>query len=388
MTSIKYVSVLLLAVSVFVFSSEEQIEAQSTPVSGSYDMYLYEVHGYADIIEQNDYFIMLRYDLPYINSSGTITNTFCNTEFLEYTAGCELTPPKPTFPFSLKSGFVEAKLYSCAGTWTVVSTAIINCSVQEQLELDQPKLPNIGMGLVGIYGKPDSKNAFGKFGPTDNPNKICVSQSSLFVSPLQVCKLVENKGSGWANKAGRTALGEEISSLNGGIMVLMENDLGLPERTFVSKSQLVTPTGQLILVRALPAIVDVAIDTNGDSVFQLGVRRPNSDFVRKSGAVPLQSHVDATATASGVKQNLEAVGDEYLGMDGLKVGFIFYAFLGLILGSLGALMTKNSMVGIFAFVSPVLAGVFVGAVSLAFLFTGLSILLILGSWYFIRKSPE
>ena len=75
-------------------------------------------------------------------------------------------------------------------------------------------------------------------------------------------------------------------------------------------------------------------------------------------------------------------------MDGLKVGFIFYAFLGLILGSLGALMTKNSMVGIFAFVSPVLAGVFVGAVSLAFLFTGLSILLILGSWYFIRKSPE
>ena len=171
-------------------------------------------------------------------------------------------------------------------------------------------------------------------------------------------------------------------------MVLMENDLGLPERTFVSKSQLVTPTGQLILVRALPAIVDVAIDTNGDSVFQLGVRRPNSDFLRKSGAVPLQSHVDATATASGVKQNLEAVGDEYLGMDGLKVGFIFYAFLGLILGSLGALMTKNSMVGIFAFVSPVLAGVFVGAVSLAFLFTGLSILLILGSWYFIRKSPE
>ena len=96
MTSIKYVSVLLLAVSVFVFSSEEQIEAQSTPVSGSYDMYLYEVHGYADIIEQNDYFIMLRYDLPYINSSGTITNTFCNTEFLDDTAGCELTPPKPT----------------------------------------------------------------------------------------------------------------------------------------------------------------------------------------------------------------------------------------------------------------------------------------------------
>ena len=60
----------------------------------------------------------------------------------------------------------------------------------------------------------------------------------------------------------------------------------------------------------------------------------------------------------------------------------------MILGGLGALMTKNSLVGIIAFVSPLLAGVFVGAVSIAFLFTGLSILLVLGSWYFIRRSPE
>ena len=104
--------------------------------------------------------------------------------------------------------------------------------------------------------------------------------------------------------------------------------------------------------------------------------------------MPLQAHIYATATASGVKQNLDAVGDEYLGLSGLQVGFIFYGFLGLVLGGLGAIMTKSSLVGIFAFVSPLLAGVFVGAVSIAFLFTGLSILVVLGSWYFIRKSPE
>ena len=390
MRTLKYIPVLILIlVFSFTLSSSQKIEA-STPVAGSHTMILYETWSYADIIEENDYFVLVRFELPYVNSSETTTGTFCTSDFLDDDAGCELTPPKPTFPFSLKSGFIEAKLYSCSGNWTVVSSSVITCSGTQQLELDQPKFPQIGMGLVGLYGKPDSKNAYGKFGVGDEPNKLCIEQSStLFTAPETVCQLIEVKGSGWgANFGGRTALGTSISSLNGGLMSIMENDLGLPQNTLVSKSQLITPLGQTYLVQSLPAVVDVAIDSEGDSVFQLGVQRPNMDFVRKTGEVPLQTHIYATATASGVKQNLDAVGSEYLGLSGLQTGFIFYGFLGLILGGLGALMTKNSLVGIIAFVSPLLAGVFVGAVSIAFLFTGLSILLVLGSWYFIRRSPE
>ena len=390
MSRIKYLPLFILIFISFSVSQSEKIEA-STPVTGVHDMTMFEAWSYADIIEQNDYFVLVRFEFPYVNALETTVDTFCTSDFLDDDAGCELSPPKPTFPFSLKSGFMEARISSCTnGSWTQAGSNYTCTGGTEQIELDQPKFPSVGMGLVGFYGKPDSKNAVGQFGIGDEPNKVCILQSStLFVSPQTVCKLIEVKGSGWGgNYAGRTALGVSISSLNGGLMAIMENDLGLPQNSLVSKSQLITPLGQTFLVQSLPAVVDVAIDTNGESVFQLGVRRPNSDFIRKSGEVPLQAHIYATATASGVKQNLDAVGDEYLGLSGLQVGFIFYGFLGLVLGGLGAIMTKSSLVGIFAFVSPLLAGVFVGAVSIAFLFTGLSILVVLGSWYFIRKSPE
>jgi len=92
---------------------------------------------------------------------------------------------------------------------------------------------------------------------------------------------------------------------------------------------MVTPTGQTYLEEALQGIVSVAVNSNGNTVFQLGATLTNKDYAPTGYDIPLQDNILATATASGVTENMNYVSSEYLGFSSPMFfgGFIFILLL-------------------------------------------------------------
>ena len=156
----------------------------------------------------------------------------------------------------------------------------------------------------------------------------------------------------------------------------------------VSSKGKVTPSGQVYLEEALQGIVTVAKNAQGESVFQLGVTRPNEGFEPTGASIPLQEIISATATASQVSSNLDIVSGQYLGFDsGAYFGLILFLFIGLLCGALIMVATKSSIMAIITAVLTMLPAVWIGSISIAFLFSFLSLFILLGSWYWIRKEP-
>ena len=100
-------------------------------------------------------------------------------------------------------------------------------------------------------------------------------------------------------------------------------------------------------------------------------------------------NIYATATTTGVTDNLNILSGQYLGFSsGSYFGALMFIVLGIMAAAAVIYATKSSFLGLMGGVMMMLPGMFIGAISIGFLFTLISILIVFGSWYWIRRSPE
>lgn len=356
------------------------------PAAGIPQMSIKEALGFANVtnhrsgVQPNDFFILIRYEL----NIGTAPNTqWCKSpEYLENDSGCELTNPNPEFPFSLKEGRVYVEYQECNGSPA-------SCTGTGIMHLQNAKIPRIGKGLMGIYGEAPAASTFG-FNPSLVPGKVCLKYNSDYFDPAAngswLCQQVQNMNS--LTTPGGNVLAAEISG-SSGILYNLETDLGLPENTLVTTQGLVSTVGEVFLQEALPGIKRVAVDVFGESVFEIGFERPNSSTGAVGVDSGLQNKIVANATAKGTTNDLNIISAQYLGFDsGGYAATIIFIILGLFAGGAVFIATQNAFFSFSALVMMILPGLYIQGVSVAFLFTAISIGIVFGSWYWIRRSPE
>ena len=338
------------------------------PVTSLPPVSIKEAIGFNNIATSraDDFLVLVRYDLDI----GTGPDEFwCKAEFLINDTGCDLNPPNPDYPFSLREGYLYIEYLDSTGT----------------IHRQNRKIPRIDAGLMGIYAEAPASSSFG-FNQSLLPGKVCLRYSSDYFDPngngSWNCRQVSNI------TGGTTALANEISS-DSGILYNLENQIGLPLNTLVSERGMVTPTGQTYLEEALQGIVEVAVNSDGKTVFQLGSTQTNKGYTPTGYNIPLQDNILATATASGVTDNMRYVSSEYLGFDSsMFFGGLIFILLSLFVGGIVISTTNNALLSILSASMMMLPGIFIGAVSIGFIFTALSVFIVLGSWYWLRRSPE
>ena len=333
----------------------------------------------------NDFFVLVRYELEIGDEPHEYwceRNADDISKYLLNDSGGELEVPNPDFPFSLKADRLSM-LYldsvQCGGS------TCPSFPDQTSQHITNLKIPRIGKGLMGLYASSPAGTTYG-FVHSLTPGYVCLEYNSQYFNEdangNQNCQQVVRLTGGTVGLANLISGGE-------GIMYNLESDLGLPENTLVSAQGLVTPAGQMFLEEAMTGIVNIAKNGDGDTVFQLGTVRPNADFQPVGSRSALQTKINATATASGVSDNLDIISSQYLGFeDGKFFGAILFIMLGLFSMVAISYATQNSLLGVMAGISMTLPGLFIGAISIGFLFTIIALFLIFGSWFWIRRSPE
>ena len=337
------------------------------PVTSLPPLSIKEAIGFNNIATSraDDFLVLVRYDLDI----GTGPDEFwCKSDYLINATGCELDPPNPDYPFSLREGYVYIEYIDSTGT----------------IHRQNRKIPRIDAGLMGIYAESPASSSFG-FNQSLLPGKVCLRYSSDYFDPSGNgswnCRQVSNI------TGGTTALANEVSS-DSGILYNLENQIGLPLNTLVSERGMVTPTGQTYLEEALQGIVEVAVNSDGKTVFQLG-SLTNKGYTPTGYDIPLQDNILATATSSGVTENMNYVSSEYLGFNSpMFFGGLLFIVLSLFVGAIVISTTRNALLSILSASMMMLPGIFIGAVSIAFVFTALSVFIVIGSWYWLRRSPE
>ena len=345
---------------------------------------MHEAIGFTDINVPGDAFVLMRYQLQ-TSLAGASNTQWCTEVFLENDTGCELTPPNPEYPFSLREGNISAILWD--------GTTLDADGMPSPLQ-DVTRLPRIHHGLTGIYL--DTGH-----GLNLASTRACFLYSARFETTYPtttnrygdwLCNQSNTGGfidlaPGTGTTPGGIVFGDEISG-GDGIVYNLNNALNLPENTLVSSAGLITPGGQTYLEEALKGSLEVARNSDGITVFQLGLDQLNRNFTPKGSNVALQTRINATATASGVTENLDIIADQYMGMDGMFFGGLVFLFLGLIAGGVVIAVTNNAVFGFIAALMLMLPGMFIGAFSVALVMVFTSIFIVFGSWYWIRRSPE
>ena len=168
-----------------------------------------------------------------------------------------------------------------------------------------------------------------------------------------------------------------------GPMVNLESVRLQPNNTYLNGVNLISPTGAVFALEAF-SFMDRIIP----GAFQLGA----GDSIVTAIATPssesnLQQSIDATAVASGITQDLENVGQQYLGLSGPTTAMIGTMIMAVGLGGLLWGITKSQPLGILGFLSPVTWFMWVRAPTFAVLATLIVVLATLATWYFIRKAP-
>ena len=327
----------------------------------------------------NDFFVLVRYELdigdePYKYWCSQQTATSPNTSmYLLNDTGCNLDIPNPDFPFRLKSGRLQIDYLDSSMTFPT----------SNPVHIELIKIPRIDKGLLGLYATSPAASAYG----WQPGGQVCFRYNTDFfdnaANTTANCRIVSLDTQG-----GTVGLANEISG-GEGILYNLENDLGLPLNTLVSSEGLVTPAGQIYLEEALNGVVTVAINSEGQTVFQLGANRPNRTFTDTGSNIPLSVNIYATATTTGVTDNLNILSGQYLGFSsGSYFGALMFIVLGIMVAAAVIYATKSSFLGLMGGVMMMLPGMFIGAISIGFLFTLISILIVFGSWYWIRRSPE
>ena len=356
------------------------------PAAGIPQMSIKEALGFANVtnhlpgVQPNDFFVLIRYEL----NIGTAPNTqWCKSpEYLEDDSGCELANPNPEFPFSLKEGRVYVEYQECNGSPA-------SCTGTGIMHLQNAKIPRIGKGLMGIYGEAPAASSFG-FNPSLVPGKVCLKYNSDYFDPAAngswLCTQVQNQNA--LSLPGGSVLASEISG-SSGILYNLESDLGLPENTLVTTQGLVSTVGEIFLQEALPGIKRVAVTVTGESVFEIGFERPNNSTGAVGVDSGLQNKIIANSTAKGTKSDLDIISAQYLGFDsGSYAATIIFIILGLFAAGAVFIATQNGFFSLSALIMMILPGLYIQGVSVAFLFTAISIGIVFGSWYWIRRSPE
>lgn len=345
------------------------IAAENIPVAE-----MKEAIGFSNIDKPGDVFVIMRYHLQ-VSLANTPDTQWCTEVFLENDTGCELTPSNPEYPFSLKEDFISAILWDGASFYP--------SGLPEALE-QAPRIPRIHHGLTGIYVEDGLLQS-------DYPDlQACFLYSERFATASRfgdwLCTDVVDATAA-SDTSGGIVFGNEISG-GEGIVYNLNAALNLPENTLVSSEGLITPAGQIYLEEALKGALQVARNDQGITVFQLGLDQLNRNFTPKGSNVELQTRINATATASGVTDNLNIIADQYMGMDGMFFGGLIFLFLGLIAGGVVIAVTNNPVFGFISALMLMLPGIFIGAFSVALVMVFTSIFIVFGSWYWIRRSPE
>ena len=330
-------------------------------------IFIKEALGFNNIASDNagDYFILFRYEL----SIGTSPDQhWCQLAFLVNNSGCSLNPPNPDFPFSLKEGYVYAEYLDSSG----------------QMHIQNTKVPRIYKGVMGMYSEAPASSQFG-FNTNLLPGEVCLkyNQNKFTGGQYQQNCMQVNNITG-----GAVALAEQIAGSRG-ILYNLENDLGLPLNTLVSSAGLITPIGQKYMEEALQGVGVIAVDNAGNSVFELGTVNSNSAYTPVGSSIGLNDKLATPIASTGVGNNLEIISNEYLGFasGGLAATVIFTIF-GIMVGAGIIIATGNPVFALMGTMMMMLPAMFIGGISVGFLFTVISLGTVFGSWYWIRRSPE
>lgn len=145
----------------------------SAQISAAPDLYVNDASCYRSIVDTDDLFCMVRYELPTSSSDG-VSDAWCAE--LHNETGCDETPADPDEPTSLPQNTAFVTMYEgCSGD-DCSSGTILNTS----------RMPRIGYGLGGSYMFPGHSVTWG-----DTSVSICVESSDLLFSPIsQDCQAV------------------------------------------------------------------------------------------------------------------------------------------------------------------------------------------------------
>jgi len=117
------------------------------------------------------------------------------------------------------------------------------------------------------------------------------------------------------------------------------------------------------------------------------MNRPNQNFDPSGYNVPLQNSIDNEIESSKISKNLDVVTAQYLGFEnGSITGGLIFLILALIIAVVTMVTTKSGIMSLLMFAVTMLPSIFIGGLSIAFLFTFLSIFIVIGSWFWIRKA--
>ena len=141
-----------------------------TPVSSAFavaatDVFIYEAYAFRSILEDDDLFIVFRYELP-ISIADATTDAWCLE--LNDSDGCDATPARPTNPTSLLAGSAIVTIYSDGYGGTPVE--LIN-------------LKRVDHAIWGLY-----VDAGHSISWDNGQTEVCIEAStSLYTSPTHEC---------------------------------------------------------------------------------------------------------------------------------------------------------------------------------------------------------
>ncbi len=323
-------------------------------------VFAYEAYAFRSIVATDDLFIVIRYELP-VSTLASTTDAWCLE--LNDSDGCDADPASPTDPTSLVPGAAIASLYS-AGYGGVPT--------------DQVALNRIDHALTGIYVDAGHSITFGN--PT---TQVCIESSTTYTSPTYDCVYPV-----WS-AAANTELDQrnDLSALMSGPtgpMIALESARLQSDNTYVNGVNLITPAGQIFALEALSfmdRIIPDAFQLGAGSSITAAIATPASDS-------KIQISIDATAEASGLTQDLENVGQQYLGLSGPTTALGGTILAALAYGGLLFALTKSQPLAVFGFLTPFTWAMWMRAPTFSVIAAMITVFATLGAWYFIRKAPQ
>ncbi len=336
------------------------------PVSSAHavaatDVFVYEAYAFRSIIDDDDLFIVFRYELP-VSIADATTDAWCLE--LNDTTGCDAEPAAPTDPTSLQPGSVIGTIYSDGYGGTLI---------------DQINLKRIDHAIGGLYLDAGHSITWG-----NAVTQICVeSSTSLYTSPTHECLFPT-----WS--AAANVKQDQLDSLEAlmkgpaGPMITLESARLLADNSLVNGVNLITPAGQVFALEALSfmdRIIPGAFQIGAGSTITGAVATPTGDS-------DIQVMIDATAAASGVTEDLENVAQQYLGISGPTMSIAGWFMAGVLLGGIMWAFTKSQPLMLLGALTPLTWGIWTRGPTFAVIAAMITVFATLGSWYFVRKAPQ
>ncbi len=332
-----------------------------TPTHAAVDVFAYEAYAFRSIVATDDLFIVMRYELP-ISTAVSTNDAWCAE--LNDADACDGDPAAPTDPTSLVRGSAFATLYSDGYGGTLV---------------EQVTLTRIDHALTGIYVDAGHSITFG-----NAVTQVCIeSSTTLFTSPTVECLSLVWSAATNTEQGQRDDLAAVMAGPTGPMVNLQSARLQ-SANTYISGVNLITPAGQVFALEAMSfmdRIIPNAFQLSAGPSITTAIATPSSDS-------DIQQMLDATAVASGITQDLENVGQQYLGLSGATTALTATLVVAFGLGGLMWSLTKSPALAILGTLTPLTWAMWVRAPTFAVIAAMIAVFATLGTWYFIRKAPQ